>query len=204
VIFPLLALLVALAPVLIPFVFGRNWTPAVVPAQILAVAGMVAAVLTGYPQVMLAVGRPRELLQFNVVVLVTYGTAVALAASHGLVVVSVAVVSVYLLILLGAYRFLLGPQLGITVASLLPGLGPAVGGSAALLAVAIPLRVVAEPRLSPVFTIALVGLAGLAVYAVVLRIAFRSTWDDLRRLAERVIPTLGDRRAQTKSATVPA
>ena len=38
--------------------------------QLLAVAGMIAAVLTGYPQVMLAVGRPRALLRFNVVLLV--------------------------------------------------------------------------------------------------------------------------------------
>jgi O-antigen/teichoic acid export membrane protein len=205
VIFPLLAALVALAPVLIPFVFGRNWAPAVVPAQILSVAGMVAAVLTGYPQVMLAVGRPRVLLQFNLLVLVTYGTAVWLAAGHGLVVVSVAVVAVYGLILLGAYHFLLRPELGITIASLVPGLGPAVCGSAALVAVSIPLRVLLESRLAPVLTIVVVGLVGLAVYALVVRVAFRSTWNDLRALAVRVVPKLARRQAgSTQSATVTA
>jgi O-antigen/teichoic acid export membrane protein len=204
-IFPLLASLVALAPVLIPFVFGSRWAPAVLPSQLLAVAGMIAAVLTGYPQVMLAVGRPRVLLQFNLVMLATYATAVALAADHGLVVVSTAVVSVYVLILLGAYRFLLGPQLGITIASLVPGLGPAVAGSAALLAVTMPLRMLLSSQLARPVTIGVVGLVGLVVYASVLRLAFRATWDDVLTLVARVVPVL--RRLQPRpaqSATAPA
>jgi O-antigen/teichoic acid export membrane protein len=144
VIFPLLASLVAFAPLLIPFVFGAVWRPAVVPAQVLAVAGMTAAILTGYPQVMLAVGRPKVLLKFNTITLVIYAGAVLVAVSHGIVAVSVAVVVVSVGILVAAYRFLLGPELGIKLSDLIPDLGPAVTGCLALLAVTVPLRMALE------------------------------------------------------------
>jgi len=201
VIFPLLASLVVLAPVVVPFVFGPAWKPAVLPAQVLSGAGMVAAVLTGYPQVMLAVGRPRTLLKFNLAVLATYATAVWIAVGHGLIAVSIAVVVVYMLVLLAAYRFLLGPQLGITVRRLIPGLGPAVTGCAALLAVCMPLRVLLEPLLPRILTIGIVGSVGLLVYAMVLRTAFRSTWNDLLTLVVKVVPQLGGRGRNLRPAS---
>ena len=65
---------------LVPFVFGSAWKPSVEPTQVLALAGMLAAVLTGYSQVMLAIGRPRPLLAFNVARLLVYAGAVLLAS----------------------------------------------------------------------------------------------------------------------------
>ena len=65
VVVPLLAIFIVVAPVLIPWMFGPRWAPSVVPAQILAVAGMIAAILTGYPQVMLAVGQPQGAAAFQ-------------------------------------------------------------------------------------------------------------------------------------------
>ena len=73
ILFPALALLIVLAPYIVPLLFGDAWIPAVEPTQILALAGMLAAVLTGYSQVMLAIGKPRQLLWFNVGRLVLYG-----------------------------------------------------------------------------------------------------------------------------------
>ena len=99
VVVPLLALLIVVAPVLVPWLFGDPWRGAVVPTQILAVAGMIAAVLTGYPQVMLAVGRPRVLLQFNLVVLGVYVGVVAATVDRGLTTLCVGVVGVYIGIL---------------------------------------------------------------------------------------------------------
>src|SRR5205823_14152932 len=65
VIVPLLALFIALAPVLVPAVFGSRWSPAVLPSQILAGCGMITAVVTGLWPLMLAIGRPGTLLRFN-------------------------------------------------------------------------------------------------------------------------------------------
>jgi O-antigen/teichoic acid export membrane protein len=193
IVFPLQALLVVLAPVLVPFVFGRAWTPAVRPTQILAVAGMFAAVLAGYAQVMLALGKPRALLSFNVARLAFYGGVVLLASRHGLVTVAVAVVAAYLVILLAAYRLLLQRYAGISVRRLAPELGPAIVGCLAMSAVTAPLMHVLNGNLPSLVQIALVGTAGLCVYALVLRIAFPSAWTDAQTLVMQVLGPLARR-----------
>jgi O-antigen/teichoic acid export membrane protein len=204
VIVPLLASLVVLAPVLVPFVFGPAWIPSVRPAQILAVAGMVAAILTGYSQVMLAVGKPRELLRFNIGMLIAYGGAVYLAATHGLVTVAAAVVGVYALVLIGVYRLLLQRHVGIRAWSLIAELRPAVAGAVVLLAVGFPLRRGFESLDAPsVVTIVVVGCAGLAAYAAVLKVGFAAVWDDLWMLAERVVPQLARLRLRGRMPPAP-
>lgn len=55
--FPLLALVIVLAPVGIPWVFGTAWAGAVVPMQILAVGGMRQAVMYTVGPVLMARGR---------------------------------------------------------------------------------------------------------------------------------------------------
>ena len=191
IIFPLLATLVVLAPVLIPFVFGPAWEPSVVPAQILALVGMIAAVLTGYPQVMLAVGQPKALLRFNIVIVLVFGAAVAVTASHGLIAVSIAVLVVHIGILLGVYRFLLQPHIGLSMRGLVSELGPAVVGCLGLAAVGFPLRVLLQSVSAGAFvTIVVAGAAGFVVYAAVVQKLFPAAWSDLRMLAERVLPPL--------------
>jgi len=189
VIFPLLASLIVLAPVAIPFLLGGQWTPSVVPTQILAVAGMVAAVLTGYPQVMLALGRPRALLRFNVAMLLGYAAVVALASGHGLTVVAVAVAAFYVAILVGVYRLLLRRHLGISLGRLLPELGPALAGCVVLAGVEWPLRALLAPALGAAPTIALAGTAGLLSYVAALRAVSPAAWRDLGLLLTRVLPT---------------
>lgn len=204
IIFPLLASLIVLAPVMVPLLFGAAWKPSVRPTQILALAGMFAAVLTGYSQVMLAIGRPRPLLAFNVARLALYAGAVLLASRHGLVVVAVAVVAAYFVILLGAYRLLLGPHVGLSIRRLVPELGPAVVGCLALGAVTAPLMAVLDGSMPRVLLIAFVGSAGLAVYALVLRLAFPAAWQDVRMLVEQVLgPLLRQLRSRIRSGGSP-
>jgi O-antigen/teichoic acid export membrane protein len=193
IIFPLLASLMVLAPVLVPFLFGAAWKPSVEPTQVLALAGMLAAVLTGYSQVMLAIGRPRQLLLFNVARLVVYAGAVFLASRHGLMAVAGAVVGAYFVILIGAYHFLLGPHVGISIRRLVPELGPAVAGCLALAAVTVPLLGLLEGDLPRILLIALVGSAGLAAYTLVLALGFPTAWGDVRLLIVQVLGPLGQR-----------
>ncbi len=188
VIFPLLLLLIVLAPLLIPWLLGARWAPAVAPTQILAVAGMVAAILTGYPQVMLALGRPRALLRFNVAMLLGYAAVVALASGHGLTVVAVAVTVFYLGILAGVYRLLLRRHLGISIRELLGELAPALAGCVALACVATPLRTLLAPALGPLLTLALASTAGLLTYVATLRAVSPAAWRDLGLLLARVLP----------------
>jgi O-antigen/teichoic acid export membrane protein len=176
-----------LAPVLVPFLFGSAWEPAVRPTQVLAVAGMVAAVLTGYSQVMLAIGRPRPLLLFNIGRLGLYGGAVLLASRHGLMTVAFAVVGAYVIILIGAYR-------------LLPELGPALVGCLVLVAVTLPMAHALEGLLPRPLVIAIVGSSGLAVYALVLRLCFHAAWTDVRMLVSRVLGPLASFRRRAAAA----
>lgn len=189
IIFPFLATSAVLAPILVPLVFGPAWRGAVPATQILAVGGCVAAVLTGYPQLMLAIGRPRPLLWFNILMVAIYGTAVYMASRHGLVVVAITVSGVYLLILLGVYHLLLRRHVGLSITRLLPELGPALTGCAGLVAVDLGLRTLL-PGVPGVVVAAVAGSCGLAVYAGIIRVLFPRVWGDLVALVTQVCSPL--------------
>jgi lipopolysaccharide exporter len=195
---PLLALLIVTAPVLIPWLFGPEWRGAIVPSQLLALAGMVAAVMTGYPQVMLAVGKPRPLLRFNVGMLAFYATVVLVAAPHGLTTVCITVVAAHLVILVGVYRLLLWPYVGVPMRRLVTDVLPALGGSAALLGVGFGVRdgLAGAPAL---LVLAAIGIVGGAAYLVCIRFLFPAAWADVALITRKILPAR--RRAR---ATVPA
>jgi O-antigen/teichoic acid export membrane protein len=186
---PLLAILIVTAPVLIPWLFGSEWAPSVLPTQILAVAGMIAAVLTGFPQVLLAAGKPRPLLYFNIALLLVYGSAVFATAERGIVAVAIAVVGVYVAQLVVVYAVLLRKVVGIRVSQMVGDLAPAVLGSLALMAVCFPLtrllRGIEAP--APLLLVA-VGSLGLLIHCLVVRGLFPAVWHDLVALARRVLP----------------
>jgi O-antigen/teichoic acid export membrane protein len=188
VIFPMLALLVVLAPALVPWAFGAWWEPAVVPTQILAVAGMASAVLAGYPQVMLALGEPDVLLRFNLAKLAVYALAVLVSVRWGLTGLAITVAIVYAGIVVAVYGVLLGPRLGMGMRQLGAELGPALAGCTALWAATVPLERLLDGRLPAPLLLMAVGVTGLTVHCAVLRLLFAPIWHDLSTLAERVVP----------------
>jgi lipopolysaccharide exporter len=190
VVVPLLAILIVTAPELVPLVFGDAWRAAIGPTQILAVAGMIAAILTGYPQVMLAAGRPRPLMIFNCCVLALYGLAVYATANRGLDTVAVAVVIVHVAMLAAVYLILFRRVLGMPIGRLVGDLAPAVLGSAAIVAVGLPLAAALRSLGTPAPLLVLVaGVVGLAVQALALRVFFRPVWADVSSLIRRVLPS---------------
>ncbi len=199
VVVPLLAILIVTAPELIPFVFGDAWRAAIEPTQVLAVAGMIAAILTGYSQVMLAAGRPRALLIFNCMVLVVYALAVFVTAKQGLVTVALAVVGVHVAMLAAVYLILFRRVLGMPVGRLFTDLAPAVATAALVLIVGLPVAdLMRGAEASPVLTVLLAGLAGCCVQALALRALFPEVWDDVSRLLRRILPS-----RQAKSSAAP-
>jgi PST family polysaccharide transporter/lipopolysaccharide exporter len=186
---PLLAILIVTAPELVPLVFGDAWRAAVEPAQILAVAGMIAAILTGYPQVMLAAGRPRPLMVFNLCVLLVYGVAVYLTAGLGLVAVAIAVVAIHVAILAAVYLVLFRSVLGLPIGRLVTDLAPAIAGSALVLAVGFPLaELLRQAQVSAPLIVLLAGIAGIAAQALTLRALFPQVWADVSGLLRRLLP----------------
>jgi PST family polysaccharide transporter/lipopolysaccharide exporter len=187
-IFPLLAFFVVVAPVLVPWLFGARWSPAVLPAQILAVAGMAVMVKNTVDPLILAAGRPRALLAFNFCELAVYAAVLVLAASGGsLVVVCAAVAAFRVVALLASYRFLLGRVAGISVRELIGDAGPALAGCLALLGVAFPVRAAIDMATVP--TLAVCGLAAGAAYVAALRLISPAAWGDVLLIVRAIRPS---------------
>jgi O-antigen/teichoic acid export membrane protein len=202
VVVPLLAIFIAIAPVFVPWILGPRWEPSVTPAQILAVAGMIAAVLTGFPQVLLAAGRTRALMFFNLGLLAVYAVVVYATASYGIVAVAAAVVGVYVLQLLTVYLVLFRRIVGISVDRMVSDLAPAVASSGALLAVALPLTsLLRSEGAAPVVIVACVSAIALLVHCTVLRTLFAPVWHDVSTLVRRVLPAGLSRRRRREPVT---
>ena len=106
-VFPLLLGLVVLAPVVIPWVFGPAWEPAVLPTQLLAGAGAATVVIDAVGTVFMATGRSRALLGFGVAHFVVYIAVVLFASRWGVTGVAIAASGVHLAFVVVAYQMLL-------------------------------------------------------------------------------------------------
>ncbi len=189
VLLPLLTLLAVTAPDLVPWLFGERWAPAAAPVQVLCVAGMIAAVLTGYPQIMLAAGKPRALLVFNVVLLALYVGTSWIAAPYGITALAFAVVAVHVFLLVAVYGVLFRRVLEIPIRRLVTDLLPALASSLVLLAAAFPAAELMRSIGAPVpVLLAVVGSIGGLVYVAALRSLFPVVWADVAQLARRVLP----------------
>lgn len=187
IIWPMLACFIAIAPVAVPWVFGARWAPAVVPAQLLAVAGMAATIRSGTGPLVLATGRPRALLVFGVVEAVAYAATVLVASSHGLTAVAAAVSSFQVLALVVAYITLVGPVVGVPLRQLARDIGPAAVSSAVLLAVTLPLAAMLRHEVPALPFVAAVTVVGGAAYLATLRSVFPEAWSDLELLARTML-----------------
>jgi lipopolysaccharide exporter len=195
VIYPILALFIALAPEVVPWLFGQRWEPAVVPAQILAVAGMARMINNGTPPLLLAAGRPRTLLAFNLCRLGVLGVAVLVASSYGVIAVCLAVAGFQVATLIASYGVMLSRVVGVTLRQLAADLVPAISASAIMLALAFPLTAaVSAATASSPTTIAIVTALTAPVYVVALRQLSSAAWADLMLLTRKVLGR-GDRRS---------
>ena len=202
-IFPLLATFIAVAPTLIPWMFGPQWSPSVVPAQILAVAGMAVCVLTGLGPLMMAAGHPRALLAFNVASGAGLAGTVLVAAPFGLIPICVAVTAFYFVQVAAAHWFLLYRLLGIRMGQVLADVAPSGVGSLGIIAAALPLaRLLEGSAFHPVIQLLATAAVAFVVYVVLLRVAFPPAWGDLMLVGDRVLSRR--RPGRTPAATAAA
>jgi O-antigen/teichoic acid export membrane protein len=188
VIVPALCLFIPLAPELVPWLFGSDWEAAVEPAQILAVAGMAAALGTGNGPAVLAVGRPGFLLGWHVLRLAVFVAVLLATAPHGLTAVCLGVVGFRLAFLVAGYHVLLGRLVGVPMRRLWADAAPGAVCSIALIAVAFPLTWSASEAGLPVpATVALTSAVGAAVYLVSLRALFPAAMEDVVMVTRAVL-----------------
>jgi PST family polysaccharide transporter len=188
VILPLQAGLIALAPVLIPWLFGSRWEPAVLPTQILAGAGMLTAILSGLGPVVIAIGRPRALLAYDVLSAVVYAAAVYVAAPHGLTAVCITVVVVYAAQFACAQVLLLQRLVGIPVRELRYDAGPGTVSSAVLVAVMLgSVEAASGLGLPDPAILVVAGSLGAVAYLLTLRRLFTDAWSDVEVIGRMVL-----------------
>jgi lipopolysaccharide exporter len=201
-VFPLLFLYVALAPELVPWLFGERWEPTVVPSQILAVVGLTWTLGAGTAALLLAARHPHALLVNNVVSLIALGVVVFFTADHGLTAVCIGVAAFNVVGLLASYYVLVDRLLGIPIAQLGRDVLPALVGGVALFAVALPaVHLLSEASIGTFPLLLIVAVLALAAYLATLRAAFQEEWADLVLLARRVARRP---RAEQEAARVPA
>jgi PST family polysaccharide transporter len=188
VIFPLLVLLVLLAPVAVPWLFGPAWESAVLPTQILAGAGAATVVMDAVGTVLMATGRTRAMLGFGVAHFAVYVSAVLVASRWDLTGVCIAAVVVHSAFLVVSYQVLLHGRPERTLRLMWDDLAAATVSCVGLIAAALPVDLAFSDSASPVVQMAVVGSAGICAYLVALRFAFPAAWADLVAMLRRVLP----------------
>lgn len=187
IIFPLLCFFMVVAPVIVPWLFGARWEPAVVLAQILAVAGMATSLKNTVDPLILATGRPRPLLYFNICELTVYIAMLLFAASTGdLVIVCCAVSAFRVVALIASYWVLLGQVVGASLSELFFDAGAALAACLAFPAVALPIRLGLDLPAAPLLFVC--AAASFPVYAFALRIISPAAWADIMLVVGRMIP----------------
>jgi lipopolysaccharide exporter len=199
VIYPILAFFIAVAPELVPWLFGERWQPAALPAQILAVAGMARMVNNGTPPLLLAAARPHALLAFNLCRLFALAAAILVTVPYGLIAVCIAVTSFQVVTLVASYGLMLPRLVSVTLRHLALDLGPAIASSAIMLGAALPLaHAVSTASVSSPVAITIVGLAAAPIYLLALRLVSPPAWADLALLTRQML-----NRGDTPTSRVP-
>jgi O-antigen/teichoic acid export membrane protein len=188
ILFPLLGALILLAPVAVPLIFGDQWEEAVVPTQILAVAGMMAAIQAGTGPLLLAIGRPGVLLRWNLTKIVGLGLVVYIVAPEGLVPLAIAVAAFNVLRSLIGQQLLLRRYAGMDVRDILVACLPALAATAALLGLGWAVLGGIEAAGGSETVACIVGTAvGLAAYLGTIALAFPAAFAELRDVRARVL-----------------
>jgi lipopolysaccharide exporter len=189
VLFPLLVLLAIVAPVLVPWLFGRVWAPAIVPTQILAVGGAATLVIDTTGATLMASGRPTALLGYGCAHFATYAFAVFVTSPLGLTAVALSAAVVHTTFLVVAYALMLRGSLVLALRTLWKDLAPAIVSCSAVVALALPTSLVLSAVRAPTIPyLAGVFAAAATAYLLALRAWFPASLRSLRNFVTRLLP----------------
>jgi lipopolysaccharide exporter len=202
ILFPLLVLLAVEAPVIVPWLFGHRWIPAVLPTQILAVGGASTLVIDTAGATLMASGRSRAVMGFGWGHFLVYALAVFFVAPFGIEDVAIAAVAVHTAFMLVAYALMLHGAGENPLGRLWHDIKPAVVSSVAPALTAVPVsRQLRESHVGPVVYVAAVSAVGGAVYLLALHVCFPASLQSLRRFAGHLLPANPLRRVGRRVAT---
>jgi O-antigen/teichoic acid export membrane protein len=188
VLLPLLTLLAVTAPVLIPWIYGGQWRPAVVPTQILAIAGVANLIISTLLVAIQADRRNWTITAYSWGNFVCYAAAVFATARHGIVAVAIAAAVTHTAFLFIGYLLLCRGKLTQAIMTLARDLFPATACAAAFATAALAVSKAMDGAVPVVPYIASVSVAGGVAYLAAMRIGFPSSWRMLRSVAKRLVP----------------
>jgi O-antigen/teichoic acid export membrane protein len=189
VLFPALVLLTIAAPVVVPFVFGARWDPAVVPVQILALGGASTIIFNAVKTVWMSTGRVGVLLGFGWAQFIVYGITVFLVAPLGITAVAIDAAIVHAFFAILAYVLMLRGSTERPLWRLWDDVAPAIVSCLGLVVVALPVSVALTAAQVPaILWLAALGTVAIPPYLLTLRICFPATWRAQCTVLERVLP----------------
>jgi len=187
--FPFLAILAIVAPIVVPALFGPQWTPAIVPTQILVIAGASTLVIDAVGATLMASGRARATLWYGLGHFLAYGAAVFLVTPLGLAAVAAAAAVVHTAFLFVAYVVMLRGTSENPLSRLWADTSHALVACAGLAAVALPLDLLlTRSGASGLATLVVVAGGGMAGYLLTLRLVFAETWHTLTGMLRALAP----------------
>ncbi len=188
VMFPLLTVLSIVAPVLIPWLLGSAWAPAVVPTQILALGGAVTMMMDTTGVVLMASGRSRALMGFGFGHFAAYAVLVWFVSPYGIAAVATAAAVVHTAFLFISYAVMLWGRPERPLRQVVTEVKPAVVSALAMAAIAVPESILLS-RLHAPAVLQLIGVVAPAgaSYLLTLRLAFPTSWDELWTSLDRIL-----------------
>lgn len=188
VMFPLLVTLIVLAPVAVPWLFGSQWRPSVIPTQLLAGSGMVLAITSGTVSYIVSLGKTKHLPLIGLVAPLGLGATVLFSAPLGLNWVAGCVLAYHVFYLLFNQFVLLHRMGGIPVRDLFRDTVPPAVAAVPLAITELAIRWPIEGHGVPAPLILIAAIPpGLTVYCLVVRVLFPETWRDLLRIGARIL-----------------
>jgi peptidoglycan/LPS O-acetylase OafA/YrhL/O-antigen/teichoic acid export membrane protein len=193
-VFPLLTALAIVAPKFVTWFYGPEWSAVIVPVQILTIGGAAMLISQAVTVSMLATGRARAVMLWGWGHFLVYGGAVFVVARLGLPAVALAAVVVHLTFLMLSYLLLVRGGLRQAFKTLTKDALPATASCVGLLAVALPVSLLASTLDVPVpVYLLMIAIAGGAGYFLCLRLWFPNELSDLGLLAGRLLPARANR-----------
>jgi PST family polysaccharide transporter len=185
--FPAYGLLIALAPDVVPALFGEQWSAAVPVMQVLALLGLSDSMQLFTGPITNAMGKPQWLAFITGISAVIGIAGIALAAPYGIVMVA-GVVALRGWILLPLRLELLRRLIAIPLSEVfrayaVPGLASLTIGVAAHFFVQ-----ELAPQLVPVLRVSVAGAAGLLLYALLIRVFAPPLFAEIQGLMISLVP----------------
>jgi O-antigen/teichoic acid export membrane protein len=157
---PMIAVFAAVAPLIVPLVFGAKWAAAAAPLQALCFIPLcTTAVCLAYPTV-LATGKPEYAMHLNIVAAIVTVVGATAGATFGLTGAAIGVASRMLVVTPMAF-FLVSRVAKVSVRQHVQSAGPAVLEAGAGLAVALVIGIVVASW-PPIARLVVEGIGGIA------------------------------------------